>query len=151
MEKLTNKAARRYLRQVRQLLPCSRSMKDKITAPLRQSISDFLAEQPEADTQALQLRFGAAEAIAASCLENTDTAAVLRQLRVKRQIVKAVLAAIMILLLAWGAFEVYAAIRLRQYLDGDSLSELDTRKAAEASYITDSDSDNSFIQEDSSL
>lgn len=118
MEKLTNKAARRYLRQVRQLLPCSRSMKDKITGPLQGSLEEFLKERPEADTETLLLRFGAPESIAASCLENTDATDVLQRLRVRRRVMAAILAAVIVLLGSWCWFLMHTDLSLKHYLDG---------------------------------
>lgn len=118
MEKLTNKAARRYLRQVRQLLPCSRSMKDKITGPLQGSLKEFLKERPEADTETLQLRFGTPESIAASCLENTDTADVLLRLRVRRRVMAAIIAAVIVLLASWCGYLMHTERSLKNYLDG---------------------------------
>ena len=104
MDKLTNKAAQGYLRQVRGLLPCSRGIKDEITAPLRKSLDAFLAEEPAADAEAVKARFGTPEAIAASCLENTDTGEVLRRLKTKRRIVTIAVTAVIVLLLTWGCF-----------------------------------------------
>lgn len=116
MEKLTNKAARQYLRRVRGLLPCSRKDKDRITGPLRQSISDFLAEQPEADAALLRERFGPPDTIAAACLENANVSNLLRRLKTKRRIVAIVISAAVLLLLTWGFFILQAQIRLHDYI-----------------------------------
>lgn len=124
MDKLTNPAARRYLRQVRRLLPCAGKLKDEITAPLVQSVSDFLEEAPQADAEALRTRFGAPEVIAASCLENTDTGAVLKQLQWKRRVLAIVAAAAALLLISWGVFLTICHIQLRHtVLEGYNVIE----------------------------
>ena len=104
MDKLRNKAARRYLRHIRGLLPCSRRLKDEIAAPLLKSLDDFLTERPDADMEALLARFGAPESIAASCLACADQAEVLRKLQTKRRITTIIVAAVIVVLLSWGCF-----------------------------------------------
>lgn len=126
MDKLTNIAARRYLRQVRGLLPCSRGIKDEITAPLRKSLDAFLAEDPAADAEAIKARFGTPEAIATSCLENTDTAEVLRRLQTKRRIVAVVFIAVVLALLMWIGFFAHAELAAKQVREGYSITEIET-------------------------
>lgn len=125
MEKLTNKAARRYLRQVRGLLPCSRGIRDEITAPLRKSLDAFLAEEPAADAEAVNARFGTPEAIAASCLENTDTGEVLRRLKTKHRIMAVVFVAVVLALLSWIGFLAHAELVAKQVREGYSITEIE--------------------------
>ena len=125
MELPKNSAARQFLRQVRQLLPCSRKVKDAITAPLWKSVNAFLAEEPKADVKAIQTRFGTPESIAATCLENTDTGELLRKLHVKQRIVAVVIVAVFLALLSWVgllAHEELVAVRGR---DGYSITEIE--------------------------
>lgn len=63
--KIANRAARRYLRAVRTLLPTGR-MKRQLMAQLSVSMQSFLEKQPQADAAALQAQFGAPQDIAAS-------------------------------------------------------------------------------------
>lgn len=132
MEKLKNKAAERYMRQVRSLLPCSRGIKDEITAPLRKSVDAFLAEDPAADAEAIRTRFGTPETIAASCLENTDTAEVLRRLQTKRRIVSLVVAAVILALLIWVGVFAHAELNSKKVRDGFTITDIytDTEYAA---------------------
>ena len=119
MEKLNNQAARRYLRRVRRLLPCSRTVKDRITAPLRQSLLEYLAEKPDASPEALWTRFGPPEAVAAMCLENTDKAALMKQLLIKRRILRIVSVAVLVSVLLWAGFVTYSYWELRsEVIDG---------------------------------
>ena len=107
MEKLTNQAARRYLRQVRQLLPCSRREKNELTAALRQSLSEYLSEHPEATGEAIQTRFGAPESVAAMCMETTDLPSLLKKIHIRRRILTIIVAAVIAILLTWGGFLFY--------------------------------------------
>jgi len=125
MDKLKNKAARRYLRQVRHLLPCSRAVKDEITAPLVQSLDAFLTEQPQANIEALRDHFGAPETIAASCLENTDTGEVLKRLQWKRRILAIAAAAVASVLISWAVFQQIYYLDLKHtVLDGYQTTEI---------------------------
>lgn len=124
MNKLRNPAARRYLRQVRGLLPCSGRLKTAITEPMAQSLEDFVTENPQADDAALRTRFGAPEAIAASCLENTDAGKVLKRLQWKRRVLAIVAAAAALLLISWGVFLTICHIELRHtVLEGYMITE----------------------------
>lgn len=100
-EKITNRAARKYLRKVRALLPCSRKMKDEITAPLRRSMAEYLSEQQGATAAELQARFGTPEVIASSCLEDVDTTEVLRRLLLRRRVFVIVFIAVLLFLMSW--------------------------------------------------
>lgn len=100
-EKITNRSARKYLRKVRTLLPCSRKMKDEITAPLRRSMAEYLSEQQGATAAELQARFGTPEVIAASCLEDVDTTEVLRRLLLRRRVFVIVFIAVLLFLMSW--------------------------------------------------
>ncbi len=100
-EKITNRSARKYLRKVRALLPCSRKMKDEITAPLRRSMAEYLSEQQGATAAELQARFGTPEVIAASCLEDVDTTEVLRRLLLRRRVFVIVFIAVLLFLMSW--------------------------------------------------
>lgn len=100
-EKITNRSARKYLRKVRALLPCSRKMKDEITTPLRRSMAEYLSEQQGATAAELQARFGTPEVIAASCLEDVDTTEVLRRLLLRRRVFVIVFIAVLLFLMSW--------------------------------------------------
>ena len=105
MDKLTNRACARYLRQVRRLLPCARKEKDRITATLYESLEGFSAEKPEAREADVLERFGTPETVAASCLENMETKGVLRRMQLRRRIVMAVTTVALAMLVFWGCFQ----------------------------------------------
>ncbi len=94
------------------MLPCSRRMKDEITAPLLRSVIEFLAEQENVSAEDLRNRFGTPEVIAASSLEDADTTEILRRLRVKRKLTAIVVAAVIMALLSWGGYLAYSNYKL---------------------------------------
>ena len=114
MDKLTNRACARYLRQVRRLLPCARKEKDRITTPLRESLEGFSAETPEAREADVLERFGAPETVAASCLENMETKGVLRRMQLRRRMVMAVTSVALAMLVSWGCFQLIVHQELRE-------------------------------------
>lgn len=107
MEKMTNQAARRYLRQVRQLLPCSRREKNELTSALRQSLSEYLSEHPNATSEAIQTHFGTPESVAAMCMETTELPSLLKRIHIRRRILTIIVAAVIAILLTWGGFLLY--------------------------------------------
>lgn len=117
MERMTNRNGLKYLRKVRRLLPCSKSMKNEITAPLALSLSSYFEEEPNANLTDITARFGTPEAVAASCLENTDMPVILRQLRIRKRVFQIVAATALTILLTWCAFLLNAFINLQKSAD----------------------------------
>mgnify|MGYP001116616268 CR=1 FL=1 len=68
-----NRAARRYLRNVKDWLPCSGKLKREIMARIKNVLDDYLAEHPDADFVELSHRFGLPKQIASSYVEEMDT------------------------------------------------------------------------------
>ena len=79
--RMPDRAARRYLRQVRRGLPCSRKRKRAFLETVARDIEEYLRETPEADYQALVRRFGSPIQIAEDYLEETDTLELIRGLQ----------------------------------------------------------------------
>ena len=118
-EKLKNNPARRYLRKVRGLLPCSRKMKDEITAPLRRSMAEYLLERPDASAEDFRARFGTPEVIAASCLEDVETTDLLRRLRLRRRVTAILVSTAFAALLVWVGFLIRSYYEVKnQVIDG---------------------------------
>lgn len=118
MERLRNKAARKYLRQIRGLLPCSGKIKDEITAPLLDSLSGYLSEHPTAELSDFCSRFGSPETVAAMCLENSDTASILRRLQIRRKILSVVVITAILLLLTWVGFLLHTTAQIKSEVIG---------------------------------
>ncbi|MBR6825323.1 MAG: hypothetical protein IKM59_02130 [Oscillospiraceae bacterium] len=105
-----NKAASKYLRHVRGLLPVSARMKKKLMTQIYQEIRLFSEEQPQAKYEDLLSRFGAPEVIAAACVESMGTAEVLKKIRIRKWILSAVSAVLIFIVLAWAAVVIHGFI-----------------------------------------
>lgn len=113
-----NRAARRYLRNVRDWLPCSGKLKREIMARIKNVLDDYLAEHPEADFAELSRRFGLPEQIAASYVEDMDTEELLRNLRIRRRIVGIVTCTALIVITLWAGTVTYAIIHNERLAHG---------------------------------
>ena len=120
------RAARRYLRAVRRLLPCSRGMKNEIMAPLRSSVGDYLERHPQADMDQIKAQFGEPMNVAVACLDNLDKAALLKRYHIRPKILAATAAALAAALMLWVGgliyscielYNVYGALATRTYVD----------------------------------
>lgn len=91
----------KYCRLVRRLLPCGREKKNRIMEQLEGSIDNFLLDEPSADFQAIQQRFGAPEEVAASLIESSGTKEVLKAIYIRKKIVLIVILALCIAVLGY--------------------------------------------------
>lgn len=100
--RMRNRAARRYLREIRSWLPCSRKLKRGILEKIGSTITEYLAEKPGADYDKLLTRFGTPQQIAASYVNEMETPELLRQLRMRRKVVKIIGAVALAGVLLWA-------------------------------------------------
>lgn len=107
MKQLTNKAARRYLRQVRRLLPCSPRERKRITEALQRSLEAYLMERPEATLPEIQARFGSPESVASMCLQESALPTTVKQLRLRRRIWLLASSIALVILLTWVGYLIY--------------------------------------------
>lgn len=96
-----NKSARKYMKDVRRLLTCKGSQKRRIISELQCSIGTYLADNSDADYEAIVLRFGQPEQIAASLVEGMSTNELLRNLRIRKKIISLVLCAVIAIVAIW--------------------------------------------------
>lgn len=113
-----NKAARQYLREVKALLPGAGMQKKGIVNHIGTMVAEFLAENPEADYEAIVLRLGSPNQIAASCLEEMDTAEVMKKLHAKKRIVCIVAAAALAVVLLWAGVVAMSFAKHVSYAEG---------------------------------
>lgn len=59
---------------------------------IRETVQEFVQEHPDADVAAIQAQLGTPQEIAAAYVENMETAAVLKGLRIRRRVLFAVCA-----------------------------------------------------------
>ena len=81
------KELKKYYRQIKRWLPCGGKTKKQLMTNITATIENYLAENPEADFNALQSHFGTPQQIAASFVDEMDTVELLRKLRIRRKLV----------------------------------------------------------------
>lgn len=109
-----NAQVRRYLREIRNWLPCSRRLKSKIMEEIRVTVSSFLAENPTASYTELTARFGTPQQIASSFVDEMGTEELLRDLRIRRKLVCIASITAVVVLVLWASVVTLAYI---DYLD----------------------------------
>ena len=80
-------------------------------AQIKDTVNEFVQQHPDADDAAIQAQLGSPQEIATAFVENMGAAEVLKGLRVRRRILTAVLAVLLIMLLSWTCLVVRATIR----------------------------------------
>lgn len=111
---INNRSAKKYLRHVRSMLPCSRKTKKLIVAQIGSDISSYLEEHPEADYNTLLSRFGTPETIAISYIDSTDAPEVLKKMHTRKWILSAFAIALALGILIWASAVIYAVIENEQ-------------------------------------
>lgn len=111
---INNRSAKKYLRHVRSMLPCSRKTKKLIVEQVGSDISSYLEEHPEADYNTLLSRFGTPETIAISYIDSTDAPEVLKKMHTRKWILSAVAIALALGILIWASAAIYAVIENEQ-------------------------------------
>lgn len=123
--RMRNRAARRYLREVRSWLPCSRKLKRGILEKIGGTISEYLAEKPGADYDKLLTRFGTPQQIAASYVDEMETGELLRDLRIRRKIVGILTAVAATVVILWLGVVSIALIGHNEQMNGHIVSTID--------------------------
>ena len=119
-----DRALKRYYKAVRGWLPCSQKLKKQILAQIQDSVENYLEQNPEADPTQLQAYFGDPQTIAAAYVENTGTAEILKGLRIRRRVVTAVTAALVIALVLWGSVVTWAAMKTHRNINGYGIQRI---------------------------
>lgn len=102
--------AMRYVHQVRHCMPCPFRMKKKIMERVKHNVKEYLAENSSANYQDLVDRFGTPQQIALSYVDDQNTAELLLTLRIKRKILRIVVATAILMVTMWVgvmAYEIY--------------------------------------------
>ena len=94
-------ALKRYIRSISDALPCSVRAKTQIVSQIRESIDDYLQENPEADFAAVQAHFGTPQEIAASYVDDQDTATLLHKMSIKKKVLVIVAGVMAAIFLMW--------------------------------------------------
>lgn len=97
-----------YYREISAWLPCGGRLKRDIMGRIRANVDAYLEENPDANMEAIENRFGTPKEIAAAYVSDLDAGELLAALRVRRRIVAAVLAAVMFVVVSWGGCVLWA-------------------------------------------
>lgn len=122
--KTLNRYSMRYLREVRRRLPCSGKLNHRVIQELETSLVTFQAENPNSDYNTLIARFGTPSQIAATYIEDMNTTELLKNIRLKRTIVKIVALTAIILILIWCLSTVWALYENRINRNGYFVDEI---------------------------
>ena len=109
--KETEREIKKYGKEIRSLLPCSRKRKKQIMAQIEANLADYRAEHPEADFSQIKAHFGPPEEIAAAYVESAGTAEILQALRVRKRLVAIVSCVTVFILVSWIAVVTVDTIR----------------------------------------
>lgn len=107
------RAARRYYRKVRSWLPGGK-VRRYVMTQIRETVQEFAQEHPDADVAAIQAQLGTPQEIAAAYVENMETAAVLKGLRIRRRVLFAVCATMLAILISWTVLVTVETARARE-------------------------------------
>ena len=112
------KELKKYYRQVRSLLPCSRKEKKAIIHRIEASVQAYLEDHPQAVFADVERHFGEPLQIAASCVEEMDTSQLLQKLRIRKRIFISVTAGILAAFLLWAGAVTIAFVEARDAAHG---------------------------------
>ena len=118
---MNDRQLRRYLRQIRSMLPCGGKRRRELMDNVRSGATRYLEEHPDATAEQVMAYFGAPEAIAASYVESAGTAEILRAVRIRRKITAMVAVVLLVILLSWVAVVTWAVIDAYRDVRGDIL------------------------------
>lgn len=90
--RVTKRELRKYLRQIKAELLCPCKERKRILGNLKESISGYLEEHPEATIESVRAFFGSAQQIAASYVEELPTPELIQKLKLRRNILRCVVA-----------------------------------------------------------
>ena len=106
MSKLTQKELKGYFSDVSAAIVCKEKQKKAFLQQLRSDVEDFLLENPDSSLKQIEDCFGTAEKISHSFMENAGTKEITQRLKLKKYILIALVAALVI----YAAFVVISLI-----------------------------------------
>lgn len=107
-----------YYKEISSWLPCSKKLKKQIIGQIQSCVEDYLAQEPDTDIAQLKNHFGDPQTIAATYVENTGTAEILKDLRIKKRIVRIVASIMAAILIMWASVVTWAVIKADRDIEG---------------------------------
>lgn len=112
------RALKRYYREISSWLPCSRKLKKQIIGQIQRCVEEYLEQNPDADIAQLKNHFGDPQTIAATYVENTGTAEILKDLRIRKRIIRIVATVMAFILIMWASVVTWVAIEANKEVNG---------------------------------
>lgn len=112
-------AAKRYIRSVSHMLSCSGNAKRMIISQIRNSVANYLIQNPDADFEMIQMHFGAPQEIAASYVNEQDAAGLLKRISIKKKVLLIVSGVMVVILLLWMGSVAWATIDSKKSQQGN--------------------------------
>lgn len=106
-------AAKCYIRSVSGALSCTGNMKKRIVSQIRDSVEEYMQENPNADLAMVQAHFGTPQEIAASYVDEQDRSVLLKKLSIRKRILAIVAGVMAVILLMWVGFVIWETCRAR--------------------------------------
>lgn len=104
----SDKQLRKYYHGVKKWLPGSGNQKKRVVDQIRNAVSLFMAEHPEADYTAIECHFGTPQEIAASYVVEMESKELLSDLQIRKKIVGVIAVFAMAIAVLWAGFLSYA-------------------------------------------
>lgn len=95
------KELKAYYKQIRQLLPGNMYSRHKIMTGIATGVEEYCRQNPEANMDHIQARFGRAEDLAAAYVEQQPPRKLLKALQTRKKIVSIVAGVMALMLLIW--------------------------------------------------
>lgn len=120
-----NDQAKRYLREVKGLLPCSRREKRRYIAELEVDVVSYLQGCPDASMADLYHHFGEPKAVAQEFMAQLSPELLSRKMSVKRMIAIGVISIVSILVIVFGVLAYYYADSIDKFVNGYYVDTID--------------------------
>ncbi len=120
---LTNKAAKRYLRQVRAWIPVGGQMKRQILDMVQSNLQEYLEECPDAQWNDLVRRFGTPQQIASAQVEEMEAGELLQNLRIRRRVVTIAVCTALAVVLMWASMVSAAYLEFGRGIENLTVTE----------------------------
>lgn len=127
---MTNQT-KRYLRQVKRGLPCSRPEKRRYLTELEVDVAAYLQGCPDASVEDLYRNFGEPKAVAKEFMAQLSPEQLSRKMSVKRKILVGVISIMAILAIVLGALACYYADSIDKFVNGYFIDAIDELPSAD--------------------
>lgn len=110
-------AAKRYIRTISDALSCSGKTKKRIVSQIRDSVDDYMLQNPDADFEMIQTHFGTPQEIAASYVDEQDASRLLKKMSIKKKVLVIVAGVMATILLMWVGLVTWETYRSQALSD----------------------------------